>query len=86
MSKMKAKEAKPKQSQWNSRPKQVLVPWVKAWHSHFSCIIKQNARRQASQIDSFTNKLDNSDKRTTLWVSWLIFILNQSYYQTQIAD
>ena len=50
MSKMKAKETKPKQSQWNSRPKQVLVPWVKAWHSHFSCIIKQNARRQASQI------------------------------------
>ena len=49
-------------------------------------IIKQFAQRQASQIDIFTNKLDNSESKTILGVFLLFFILNQSYHQTHIAD
>ena len=48
-------------------------------------IIKQIARRQSISED-FTNKLDNSDNTTILWAFLLIFILNQSYHQTHIAD
>ena len=66
----------------------VLIPWVKAWHIHFTCIISLNKLRddKASEIDIFTNKLDNSDNTTILWVFLLIFILNQSYHETLIAD
>ena len=41
---------------------------------------------KASQIDIFTNKLDNSDNTTILWAFLLIFILHQSYHQTHVAD
>ena len=66
----------------------VLIPWVKAWHIHFTFIISLNKLRddKASEIDIFTNKLDNSDNTTILWVFLLIFILNQSYHETLIAD
>ena len=58
------------------------------WQIHFACIIALIKLRngKASQIDIFTNKLDNLENTTLLWVSWLIFILNQSYHQTHIAD
>ena len=68
----------------------VLIPSVKAWHIRFKCIISSNKLRndKASQIDIFTNKLDNSDNTATLCYEffWLIFILNQSYHPIHIAD
>ena len=41
---------------------------------------------KVSQIDIIINKLDHSDNTTILWVFLLIFILNQSYNETHIAD
>ena len=66
----------------------VLIPCVKAWQIHFVRIISLNKlhHNKASQIDVFTNKLDNLGNTTIIWVFWLIFILNQSYHQTHIAD
>ena len=66
----------------------VLIPCVKAWQIHFVCIISLNRlhHNKASQIDVFTNKLDNLGNTTIIWVFWLIFILNQSCHQTHIAD
>ena len=66
----------------------VLIPCVKAWQIHFVRIISLNKlhHNKASQIDVFTNKLDNLGNTTIIWVFWLIFILNQSCHQTHIAD
>ena len=52
-----------------------------------STYIKQIVWRQSiTQINIFTNKLDNSDNTTMLWTFLLILVLNQSYHQTHIAD
>ena len=52
-----------------------------------STYIKQNVWRQSiTQINIFTNKLDNSDNTTMLWTFLLILVLNQSYHRTHIAD
>ena len=55
----------------------VLIPWFKAWHIHFACIISLNKLRngKASQIDIFTNKLDNSGN------NWIILTHCHSYFQ-----
>ena len=56
----------------------LILELGKAWHIHFAYIISLNKMHndKATQIDIFTNKLDNSDNTTTLWVFLLIFILN----------
>ena len=66
----------------------VLIPWVKALHILFARIISLNKLPDAksSQMDIFTNQPDNLNNTSTLWVFLLIFILNQSYHQTHIAD
>ena len=48
----------------------VLIPRVKAWHIHFACITSLNKLRDGntSQIDILTNKLDNWNKISILWV------------------
>ena len=46
----------------------VLIPSVKPRHIHFACIISLNKLHdnKPSQIDIFTNKLDNTDSTTIL--------------------
>ena len=46
----------------------VLIPWVKAWHIHLFISLNKLRDNKASEIDIFTNKLDNSDNTTILWV------------------
>ena len=60
----------------------VLIPWVKAWHIHLFISLNKLRDNKASEIDIFTNKLDNSDNTTILWAFLLILIFNQSYHQT----
>ena len=49
-----------------------------------NCVLDDD---KASQINIFTKKIDNNlDNTTILGVFLLILILNQSYYQTHIAD
>ena len=44
----------------------LLILRIKTWHIHFACIIPLNklCDEKASQVDIFTNKLDNSDNAT----------------------
>ena len=54
--------------------------------THSVTSFSKSCNDEASQIDIFTNGLDNSDNTTILGAFLLILILNQSYHQTHIAD
>ena len=54
--------------------------------THSLISLNKSCDDKASQINIFTNKLNNSDSTTLLWTFLLILILNQSYHQTQIAS
>ena len=54
--------------------------------THSLISLSKSCDNKASQINIFTNKLDNSDITTILWTFLLILILNQSSHQTHVAS